>query len=73
MRTGLLTHEASFRTSVEDRARAKAMKTAIVLGTALMMFIATIGLNVWLSCFPLISRALSPLMATFIVRSGERR
>ena len=49
MKTGLLTHEASFRTSVEDRARAKAMKTAIVLGTALMMFIATIGLNVWLA------------------------
>ena len=47
MRTGLLTHEASFRTSVEDRARAKAMKLAIVLGTALMMFIATIRLNVW--------------------------
>ena len=49
MKTGLLTLEASFRTSVEDRARAKAMKTAIVLGTALMMFIATIGLNVWLA------------------------
>ena len=50
MKTGLLTHEASlFRTSVEDRARAKAMNLAIVLGTALMMFIATIGLNVWLA------------------------
>jgi hypothetical protein len=47
--TELLTLEASFRTSVEDRVRAKATKTAIVLGTALMMFIATIGLNVWLA------------------------
>jgi hypothetical protein len=49
MKTGLLTLEASFRTSVEDRARAKALKTAIVLETALMMFIATIGLNAWLA------------------------
>ena len=49
MKTGLLTHEASFRTSVEDRAHAKARNLAIVLGTALMMFIATIGLNVWLA------------------------
>jgi hypothetical protein len=47
--TELLTLEASFRTSVEDRVRAKATKTAIVLGIALMMFIATIGLNVWLA------------------------
>ena len=47
MRTGLLTHEASFRTSVEGRARAKARNLAIVLGIALMMFIAAIGLNVW--------------------------
>ena len=49
MKTGLLTHEASFRTSVEDRAHAKARNLAIVLGTALMMFIAAIGLNVWLA------------------------
>ena len=49
MKTGLLTLEASFRTSIEDRARAKAMKTAILLAGAAMMFIATIGLNVWLA------------------------
>jgi hypothetical protein len=47
MKTGLLTFEAFF--SVEDRARAKALKTTILLVAAAMMFSAAIWLNVWLA------------------------
>jgi len=47
MKTGVLTLEASF--SVEDRTRAKALKTTILLVAAAMMFSAAIWLNVWLA------------------------
>jgi hypothetical protein len=47
MKTGLLTFEASF--SVEERTRAKALKTTILLAAAAMTFSATIWLNVWLA------------------------
>ena len=71
MKTGLLTHEASFRTSVEDRARAKARPCNRARDS--LDDVHRGHRPQRLPSFPLISRALSPLMATFIVRSGERR
>ena len=55
MKTGLLTHEASFRTSVEDRARAKAMKTCNRARDSLDD-VHRDHRPQRLACFPLISR-----------------